>query len=135
MHRWLWTLWFGGRSSGTWRRPPPCWPWRAVVSLRSWRDVILAIYPPVGAVAHLAMTQAKPGGALLQARLIRSSSRQSDRHVARVFAEPMGVDLTGYADRNPVSHGWRERQGWRSPCALRPTRPDPSRANTPASLT
>ncbi len=49
------------------------------------------------------MTQAKPGGALLQARLIRSSNRQSDRHVARVFAEPMGVDLLGYADRNPVS--------------------------------
>jgi len=47
----------------------------------------------------------------------------------------MGVDLIGYADRNPVSRSWRERQGWRSPCALRSTRPDPSRANALASLT
>jgi hypothetical protein len=51
-----------------------------------------------------AMTQAGRGRcALLQARLIRSSNRRSDRHVARVFAEPMGVDLIGYADHNPVS--------------------------------
>ena len=45
--------WSGGRSPGTWRRPRPCSPWRAVVSIRSWRDVILTIYPCVYAVAHL----------------------------------------------------------------------------------
>jgi hypothetical protein len=29
VHRWLQTIWFDGRSSGTWRRPRPRWPWRA----------------------------------------------------------------------------------------------------------
>jgi hypothetical protein len=82
-----------------------------------------------------AMTQAGSGTVRSAAgRLIRSSNRRSDRHVACVSAEPMDVDLA-YADRNPVSRSRRERQGWRSPCALRSTRPDPSRANTPASLT
>ncbi len=34
VHRWLWTLWSGGRSSGTWRRPRPCSLWRTVVRFR-----------------------------------------------------------------------------------------------------
>ena len=38
VHRWLQTLWPGGRSPGTWRRPRPRSPWRTVVSLRSRRD-------------------------------------------------------------------------------------------------
>ena len=44
-------MWSGGRSPGTWRRPHPCSLWRAVVSLRSWRDAKITIYPPADAVA------------------------------------------------------------------------------------
>jgi hypothetical protein len=43
-------MWSGGRSPGTWRRPHPCSLWRAVVSLRSWREAILITYSPVDAV-------------------------------------------------------------------------------------
>ncbi len=51
-----------------------------------------------------AMTQARSGAVRSAAgQLIRSSSRRSDRHVARVVAEPMGVDLIGHADDNLVS--------------------------------
>ena len=37
VHRWLQTLWSGGRSPGTWPPRRPCSPWRTVVSLRSRR--------------------------------------------------------------------------------------------------
>ncbi len=87
-------------------------------------------WPPAG-TANWPLTPGRGRCALLQARLIRSSNRRSDRHVARVFAEPMGAGLTGCADHNPVSRGCREGQGWRSPCALRSTRPDPSQAQRP----
>jgi hypothetical protein len=38
VHRWLQTLWSGGRSPVTWPPRRPCSPWRTVVSLRSRRD-------------------------------------------------------------------------------------------------
>ena len=45
VHRWLWTLWFGGRQLGYVPAPVSLLALATVVSLRSWRDVILAIYP------------------------------------------------------------------------------------------
>ena len=51
-----------------------------------------------------AMTQARSGAVRSAAgHLIRVVKRRSDRHVARVVAEPMGVDLIGHADDNLVS--------------------------------
>jgi hypothetical protein len=38
VHRWLRTLWFGGRSPATWPPRRPCSPWRTVVILRSRPD-------------------------------------------------------------------------------------------------
>ncbi len=59
-------MWPGERSLGTWRRPHLCSLWRAVVSLRSWREVIPTIYPRTDAVA----TSGNAGRArLLQANL------------------------------------------------------------------
>ena len=81
--------WSGGRSPGTWRRPRPCSPWRAVVSLRSWRDAIpayllvplcaagLPYFPALRAWTPGSRSTASPptappgpgaGGPLLQAR-------------------------------------------------------------------
>jgi hypothetical protein len=57
------------------------------------------VYPRVYAVVHLRWRRPGQGRcALLQAKLIRSSNRRYDRHVAHVFAEPMGADLMGSAD-------------------------------------
>ncbi len=62
--------WSGGRNPGTWRRPPLCSPWRAVVSIRSWRDVMLTICPRVYAVARLRWRRPGRGRcALLRANL------------------------------------------------------------------
>lgn len=52
--------------------------------------VVIGVAPP-------AMTHARSGAARSAAgQRIRSSSWRSDRHVARVFAELLGVDLIGH---------------------------------------
>jgi hypothetical protein len=60
-HLRLWTDVVRRAQPGVWRRPRPRSPWRTVVNLRSWRDAIPTIYPPVDAVAPSAMTQARSG--------------------------------------------------------------------------
>ena len=80
--------------------------WALPLASSRWPQVmrhVLTIYPRL-CCSPSAMTQARSGAVRSAAgQAIRSSNRRSDRRVARVFAEPMGVGLVGYADRKPAS--------------------------------
>src|SRR5690349_17023386 len=89
VHRWLQTLWSGGSSSGMWQRPPPRWPWRAVVRYRSWRQPSLTTYPPVDAATRVSGWWSSPSTSL-------TGSRQP---VVPAELEPAAADLSDQGSR------------------------------------
>jgi len=78
------------------------------------------------------MTQPDRGRcALLQANFCGHHAGHLTATPPESFVELVGVDLTGHADRNPLSGSERERQGWHTPRVLRSLRLDPLGATPP----